>query len=105
MRVFIVTFNCRRSAAIAGLCVLLAGCADEPAPPALLIAEPAGCGAQLGCTTERNIAAMVDRPADLAAPRHDKPRDAVRRDTVITAWRAGGMEQQAPTLHPGSSQP
>ncbi len=105
MRVFIVTFKCRRGAAIAGLCALLAGCGDEPAPPSLLITEPAGCGAQLGCTTERNIAAMVDRPTDLATPRRDKPRDAVRRDAVITAWRSSGIEQQGPTLHPGSSQP
>jgi pilus biogenesis lipoprotein CpaD len=107
MRVFPQSFRCRRGAVIAGLCTILANCGGEPASLALFDTEPTSCSAQLGCTTEHNIAAVVDRPADLVTPRRDKPRDAVRREAVLSAWRGSGLELQAsvPQPHQGSAQP
>ena len=106
MRGFPRDFRCQRGAAIAGLCMMLAGCDSELASPALFDTEPAGCGVQLGCATQHNIAAVVDRPADLVIPRKDKPRDAVRREAVLTAWRGSGLEPQAPPApHQGNGQP
>jgi type IV pilus biogenesis protein CpaD/CtpE len=105
MWVFPQDFRCRRGAATAGLCMMLAGCGGELASPVLFNTEPASCSAQLGCTTEHNIAAVVDRPADLVTPRKDKPRDAVRRDGVLSAWRGSGLELQAPAPHQASVQP
>ena len=105
MRVFPQDFRCRRGAAIAGLCTMLAGCGGELASPALFDTEPMSCSAQFGCATERNIAAMIDRPADLVTPRRDKPRDALRREAVLSAWRTGGLEPQASAPHQGTVQP
>lgn len=41
-----------------------------------------------GCATQSNIAAILEDPHDLIAPRAMDPRDSNRRDTVMTAYRA-----------------
>jgi pilus assembly protein CpaD len=43
----------------------------------------------LGCATQRNLAAMVADPADLVQPRGEAPADSGRRATAYTAYRAG----------------
>lgn len=43
----------------------------------------------LGCATQRNIAAMVDNPADLVQPRGETPPLASRRSTVLNKYRQG----------------
>ncbi len=51
-----------------------------------------------GCATQRNLAAMIDNPRDLVAPRTMDPADAARRDVVIEAYRKGettGSERSA----------
>lgn len=45
--------------------------------------------ASFGCATQTNIAAMLEDPHDLLQPRAMDPRDSNRRDTVVTAYRAG----------------
>ena len=42
-----------------------------------------------GCATQSNLAAMVDRPADLIEPRAVTKADAQRRQTVIERYRLG----------------
>ena len=42
-----------------------------------------------GCATQRNLAAMVDNPADLVQPRSETPAYAMRRTTVIEKYRLG----------------
>jgi pilus assembly protein CpaD len=42
-----------------------------------------------GCATQRNLAAMVDNPADLVAPRAETPAYEMRRTTVVEKYRAG----------------
>jgi pilus assembly protein CpaD len=42
-----------------------------------------------GCATQRNLAAMVDNPADLVQPRAESPAYTMRRTTVIEKYRAG----------------
>ncbi|HVZ99417.1 MAG TPA: CpaD family pilus assembly protein [Caulobacterales bacterium] len=42
-----------------------------------------------GCATQANLAALVEDPHDLLAPRNEDPRDGGRRETVFTAYRAG----------------
>jgi type IV pilus biogenesis protein CpaD/CtpE len=105
MMVFLRDFRHLRAAVIGVLGLLLAGCADEIAYPTLLDGEPNGCGAWLGCATQHNIAAVVDRPADLAMPRRDRPRDALRREAILAAWRDGGLDPQSPAAHVRSAQP
>ncbi len=43
----------------------------------------------LGCATQRNMAAMVDNPADLVQPRGDGPGSPSRRSAVIDHFRKG----------------
>lgn len=43
----------------------------------------------LGCTTQRNFAAMVANPADLLGPRTSTPRSAERRDVTFGQWTKG----------------
>ncbi len=40
-----------------------------------------------GCATQRNLAAMVDNPADLVQPRAETPPYQMRRTTVMEAYR------------------
>jgi pilus assembly protein CpaD len=42
-----------------------------------------------GCATQRNLAAMVDNPADLVQPRAETPPYEMRRTTVMEKYRAG----------------
>ncbi len=42
-----------------------------------------------GCAMQANLAALVEDPADLLAPRADDPRDSNRRGTVMNHYRAG----------------
>ncbi len=42
-----------------------------------------------GCANQRNLAAMVDNPADLVQPRGETPAYTMRRTTVVEKYRAG----------------
>jgi pilus assembly protein CpaD len=42
-----------------------------------------------GCANQRNLAAMVDNPADLVQPRAETPAYEMRRTTVIEKYREG----------------
>jgi pilus assembly protein CpaD len=42
-----------------------------------------------GCATQRNLAAMVENPADLVQPRAETPIYTMRRTTVVERYRAG----------------
>ncbi len=43
----------------------------------------------LGCATQRNLAAMVDNPADLVQPRGETPSYTARRSVAIDKYRKG----------------
>jgi pilus assembly protein CpaD len=43
----------------------------------------------LGCASQRNLAAMVDNPADLVQPRGDAPPYNARRTVVLDKYRQG----------------
>jgi pilus assembly protein CpaD len=43
----------------------------------------------LGCATQRNLAAMVDNPADLVQPRGEAPAYTGRRSVAIDKYRKG----------------
>jgi pilus assembly protein CpaD len=43
----------------------------------------------LGCASQRNLAAMVDNPADLVQPRGETPAYAARRSVAIDRYRKG----------------
>jgi pilus assembly protein CpaD len=43
----------------------------------------------LGCATQRNLASMVDNPADLIQPRGERPPWAPRRTVVVNRWSKG----------------
>jgi type IV pilus biogenesis protein CpaD/CtpE len=94
----------RGLAAAALGCALLAGCADGPGAAALMDAGEESCAGRLGCVTDHNIAAMVDRPSDLARPRKDRPRDALRREAVLSAWRGTPHAPRAPKPAQGGAQ-
>lgn len=51
----------------------------------------------LGCATQRNLAAMVDNPADLVQPRGETPALAARRSTVLDKYRKG---ESTATIYP-----
>ena len=42
-----------------------------------------------GCATQRNLAAMVENPADLVQPRAETPAYTMRRTTVMEKYRDG----------------
>lgn len=48
-----------------------------------------------GCATRRNLAALAENPRDLERPRQEAPRDAMRRDAVISQY--GQSRGTAPT--------
>jgi pilus assembly protein CpaD len=54
----------------------------------------------LGCATQRNLAAMVDNPADLAQPRAEGEVYAARRATVLDKYRQG---QTTETQYPNAT--
>jgi len=43
----------------------------------------------LGCATQRNLAAMIDNPADLEQPRSETPAYNARRDMAFERYRKG----------------
>ncbi|MEX1083013.1 MAG: CpaD family pilus assembly lipoprotein, partial [Xanthobacteraceae bacterium] len=43
----------------------------------------------LGCASQRNLAAMVANPADLVQPRAETPTSAARRSTALEKYRKG----------------
>src|SRR5580704_9352741 len=42
-----------------------------------------------GCATQRNLAAMIDNPADLVQPRAETAAYAMRRSVVMEKYRTG----------------
>ena len=54
----------------------------------------------LGCATQRNLAAMVDNPADLVQPRGETPAYAARRAVVLEKYRKG---EGTSTVFPNAS--
>jgi len=42
-----------------------------------------------GCATQRNLAAMIDNPADLEQPRSEVPADTARRTAAFAKYRKG----------------
>ena len=56
----------------------------------------------LGCATQRNLAAMVDNPADLVQPRGESPAYAPRRATMLEKYRKGeGTATNYPNANKG----
>jgi pilus assembly protein CpaD len=53
----------------------------------------------LGCTTQRNLAAMVDNPADLVQPRAESPAYTARRSTALEKYRKG---ESPATVYPNA---
>ena len=43
-----------------------------------------------GCSSQANLAAQIENPADLLGPRGSSPIDAERRANVVEAYRKGG---------------
>ena len=43
----------------------------------------------LGCASQRNLAAMVDNPTDLVQPRGDAPAYTARRSVALDKYRKG----------------
>ena len=43
----------------------------------------------LGCSTQRNLAAMIDNPADLVQPRAETPANTTRRTAAFEKYRKG----------------
>jgi pilus assembly protein CpaD len=59
----------------------------------------------MGCATQRNLAAMVANPEDLVHPRGETPRPGERRDTVWGKYIAGDVtiSKRDPSEHANSS--
>jgi pilus assembly protein CpaD len=53
-----------------------------------------------GCASQRNLAAMVENPADLVQPRGDTPVSAGRRSTVLEKYRKG---ESSATVYPDAN--
>jgi pilus assembly protein CpaD len=51
-----------------------------------------------GCANQRNLAAMVDNPADLVQPRGETPAYTMRRTTVAEKYRLGTADTNTPKL-------
>lgn len=52
-----------------------------------------------GCATQRNLASMIDNPADLEQPRRETPAYTMRRDVAFEKYRKG---QTTATTYPES---
>jgi pilus assembly protein CpaE len=48
-----------------------------------------------GCATQRNLAAMIDNPADLEQPRPESPAYTPRRDVAFEKYRKGTRQRPA----------
>jgi pilus assembly protein CpaD len=53
----------------------------------------------LGCSSQRNLASMVDNPADLVQPRAETPPYAARRNVVFDKYKKG---QDPSTIYQGT---
>jgi pilus assembly protein CpaD len=62
--------------------------------------------ANMGCATQRNLAAMVDDPRDLLGPRAETPRPSERRDEVWDKYVKGEptISKRAPSEHANASE-
>ena len=73
---------------------MLTGCSAAEQPLERLSDAPLACGTapspdsdwRPGCATRRNLAALAEDPRDLERPRQEAPRDAMRRDAVISQY-------------------
>ena len=54
----------------------------------------------LGCASQRNLAAMVDNPADLVQPRADTATYTARRSVVLDKYRKG---ESSATVYPNEN--
>jgi pilus assembly protein CpaD len=81
-----VKLNYSKIVAEAGPCGLWPHDLGPAADPAYVENRPFW---NLGCSTQRNLAAMVENPADLVQPRGDAPAYAPRRTTVVDKYRKG----------------
>jgi pilus assembly protein CpaD len=54
----------------------------------------------LGCATQRNLAAMVDNPADLVQPRGDTATYTARRSVMLDKYRKG---ESTATVYPNEN--
>jgi pilus assembly protein CpaD len=54
----------------------------------------------LGCSSQRNLAAMVDNPADLVQPRGETPIYSARRSVALDKYRQG---QSTATVYPDAN--
>jgi pilus assembly protein CpaD len=54
----------------------------------------------IGCSYQRNLAAMVENPADLVQPRGETPIYAARRSAVLDKYRKG---ESPATLYPNAN--
>jgi pilus assembly protein CpaD len=54
----------------------------------------------LGCASQRNLAAMVENPADLVQPRGETPAYSGRRSTVLDKYRKG---ESTATVYPDAN--
>ncbi len=54
----------------------------------------------LGCATQRNMASMVENPADLVQPRGETPAYTGKRSVAIDKWRKG---ESPATTYPDSN--
>jgi pilus assembly protein CpaD len=53
-----------------------------------------------GCTTQHNLAAMVENPSDLVQPHHETPPYAMRRTKVMEKYRDG---ESTAAVYPNSN--
>ncbi len=93
-------------AAVGGAALLtLAGCGSETITGDPFEEVVPSCGPldapdqpwRAGCATRRNLAALAANPQDLYLARRETPRDAMRRDAVISNYaqsRAGASSPQ-----------
>src|SRR5580704_2423846 len=54
----------------------------------------------MGCATQRNLAAMVENPSDLVQPQHQTPAYTMRRTKVMEKYREG---ESTATNYPSSN--
>jgi pilus biogenesis lipoprotein CpaD len=57
---------------------------------------------QLGCATRHNIAVLAENPSDLMRPRRETPRDAMRRDSVLSGYFQSRAKSAAPASLPAA---
>jgi pilus assembly protein CpaD len=93
-----VRFNYPKIAAEAGPCGLWPADLGSTYEPQHFENKPYW---NLGCATQRNLAAMVDNPADLVQPRGESTTYAARRSVVMEKYRRG---EGSATVYPNAGQ-